>query len=105
MASPAASRYGVDDNNNNNNNNHSAIAAVFAESRATAAASPWAAPAAPIAGFYKGLNRASRRRCIIFKAIIRHMLLGRLTIDLTSNIMGGKVQRQIGRAISLMRNL
>ncbi|KAG6067505.1 hypothetical protein E4U16_008175, partial [Claviceps sp. LM84 group G4] len=58
MASPAASRYGVD----NNNNNHSAIAAVFAESRATAAASPWAAPAAPIAGFYKRLNRASRRR-------------------------------------------
>ncbi|KAG6071614.1 hypothetical protein E4U16_005999 [Claviceps sp. LM84 group G4] len=38
MASPAASRYGVD----NNNNNYSAIAAVFAEPRATAAASPWA---------------------------------------------------------------
>ncbi|KAG6018548.1 hypothetical protein E4U19_000244, partial [Claviceps sp. Clav32 group G5] len=53
----------------------------------------------------QGLTRASRRRCIIFKAIISHMLLGRLTIELTSNIMGGKVQCQIGRAISLKRNL
>ncbi|KAG6040053.1 hypothetical protein E4U39_007345 [Claviceps sp. Clav50 group G5] len=52
MASPAASRYGVD-NNNNNNHNHSAIAAFFADARATAAASPWAASAAPIAGFYR----------------------------------------------------
>ncbi|KAG5973479.1 hypothetical protein E4U58_004988, partial [Claviceps cyperi] len=36
MASYAASRYGAD-----NNNDHSAIAVFFAESRATAAASPW----------------------------------------------------------------
>ncbi|KAG6153365.1 hypothetical protein E4U11_007025 [Claviceps purpurea] len=39
------------------------------------------------------------------RASISHILLGRLTIELTSNIMGGKVQRQIGRAFSLMRNL
>ncbi|KAG6053291.1 hypothetical protein E4U33_000245 [Claviceps sp. LM78 group G4] len=33
------------------------------------------------------------------------MLLGRLIMELTSNTMGCKFQRQIGGAFSLMRNL